>query len=941
MDLHDKPFVIGIDLGTTNCAVSYADIRALKEKGSTDSTNKKDLIKVFNLPQLTGQGEFTKVEILPSFLYLPGDYDISKESLRHPWKKTHDWFAGVFARDHGSKVPSRLVSSAKSWLCHAGADREAKILPWGAQKVEKISPVTATAQYLKHIKSAWNHSVKDEDLFLENQVVVITVPASFNETARDLTLKAASEAGFGDGVILLEEPLAAFYSWLINHETDWHEKVRPDDLILVCDVGGGTTDFSLITLRESEGTPRFERLAVGDHLILGGDNIDLALAKRVESKFKGKQKLTSDKWKTLCHRCREAKERLFENNGVPVRITIKGEGRSLIAGTLAADLTWEDLESVLFEEFFAGVSPKDGGRIDQGQEIADFGLPFEKESSITAHIVHFLEKHRDEIREHLGKTDPVPDFILFNGGTLKPSLVKARIRESIRDHYRVAQDHMPAILENNIPYLAVGVGASYYGLVKQGIGVRVGSGSPRGYYLGVETVGGSGQKTAVCFVERGLDEGTPIELSGHEFEVLANQPVSFDVYSSSFRSGDHAGDIVEIDQSLTPMPPIRTVIGFGKQEASKKIPVTIAAEYTEVGTLAIRCLSKVSDHRWGLHFQLRDSVSATDGMVPDGHVDETFDDAMVRTASEEVVRLFSDPKSDEAALAGIAKRLEKITGKPRNRWPLSFLRAVADALVGIAEAREHSAVHEAKWLNLAGFCSRPGFGDAFDETRMKKLWKVYLSGLIYDKSKQNRVEWWIFTRRIAGGMKAGQQRQFFQNVSADLVLKKNEKVKLPPQEYAEMWMAMANMERLLVKDKVVLAKSLLNIIVPGKNTKALVWSLARLGARELLYGSVDRVVPPKEVCHWMKRLFKFKWKPADPIDTAMIQMGRITSDRTRDISEEDRTHLLSWLADREVSGDLLNPVREKVTIKAREKSQQFGESLPTGLVLKNGDGPAE
>jgi molecular chaperone DnaK (HSP70) len=288
LDFQDKQYVVGIDLGTTNSAVSYVDVAALKNDKSArhQYIEKKSLVKNFNIHQLTGHGEFTKIPVLPSFLYIPGEYDISKEVLKHPWKKREDLFAGSFARDHGSKIPDRLVSSAKSWLCNMQADRKAKILPWGSEGFEKISPVTTTSEYLLHIKNAWNHFVKDEDKFLENQFVVITVPASFNEEARDLTMEAVKMAGFGSSVTLIEEPLAAFYYWLINHETDWQKHVKSDDLILVCDVGGGTTDFSLISLKESEGTPRIERIAVGDHLILGGDNIDLALARKVESRFK-------------------------------------------------------------------------------------------------------------------------------------------------------------------------------------------------------------------------------------------------------------------------------------------------------------------------------------------------------------------------------------------------------------------------------------------------------------------------------------------------------------------------------------------------------------------------------------------------------------------------------------------------------------------------------
>lgn len=932
MDLYDKPYVIGIDLGTTNCAVSYADVRMIKDSPSGSPADKKNLIRIFKLPQLTGQGEFTSVEILPSFLYIPGKYDISRDLLRHPWKKPHDWFAGVYARDHGSKIPSRLVSSAKSWLCHAGADREAKILPWGAQKVEKVSPVTATAQYLMHIKSAWNHSVKDEDLFLENQTVVITIPASFNETARELTLKASVEAGYGDSVILLEEPLAAFYSWLINHENNWQDQIRPDELILVCDVGGGTTDFSLITLKAAEGTPRFERLAVGDHLILGGDNIDLALARKVEAKFRGRPSLSSDKWKTLCHRCREAKERLLEKQDTAVRITIKGEGRSLIAGTLAADLTMEDLESVIENEFFQPVTRNEPVVPAVGQAVADFGLPFEKDSSITRHIISFLENHREEIGTMLGKKDPVPDFVLFNGGTLKPETIQGRIRRAIRDYYGCADVDTPVVLANDIPYLAVGVGASYYGLVKQGAGVRVGSGSPRGYYLGVATEGG-GTPKAVCFVERGLDEGSRIALQGHEFAVRTNQPVTFDVYSSSYRSGDTAGRLIDVDDTLTAMPPIQTVVNFGKQDESKTIPVSIEAEYTEAGTLSIQCLSEVSDHRWALHFQLREQPAA----IRDVRQSEVFDDALVAECVSMLQASFSRPGTDEQDMAGVVKAIETIVGRPKNRWPLSFLRALADCLIQLQDSRAFSGSHETRWLNLTGFCMRPGFGDAFDEGRMKRLWKIYLSGLIYDKSKQNRLEWWIFIRRIAAGMKAGQQRQFFQNVSAELAVKKGERIKVPPQEFTEMWMAMANMERLLVKDKVVLAKAAITHLMSGKNTSGLFWVLSRLGARELLYGSVDRVVPPNEAFNWINRLIRIRCKPSDPVESAIARIGRKTGDRTRDFTDEQRTVILDWLSQRHAKEELTGIVREVKAVESSEQNQQFGESLPAGLVLREID----
>ena len=928
MDFQKHHYIIGIDLGTTNSAVSYVDLASLANEASkrTSKNENQNLIKVFNVPQLTGYGEFTKVQVLPSFLYIPGEYDISKDALKHPWKKREDLFAGCFARDHGSKIPSRLVSSAKSWLCNPNADRKAKILPWGSEGFEKISPVIATSEYLLHIKNAWNHFVKDEDQFLENQMVILTVPASFNEEARELTLEAVKTAGFGAAVTFLEEPLAAFYSWLMNHENNWQDHVKPQDLILVCDVGGGTTDLSLISLKESEGSPKFERIAVGDHLILGGDNIDLALARVVESKFKTKSGLTSEKWKTLCHRCREAKEKILETGETAVRITIKGEGRSLISGTLSADLNRTDVEGKLLEEFFPFIEPDQIIDIDEGKIINEFGLPFEKEPAITRHIISFLEKHRIDVLKNLSK-DPLPDFILFNGGTLKPDMVQQRIREAIGKWFKANSTDFPEVLENKVPELAVGIGASYYGLVKMGQGVRVGSGSPRSYYIGVSIKDEKDPK-AVCIVERGLDEGSKIHLPNITYEVRANEPVAFHVYSSSYRSGDKPGELIPVDGSFSILAPLQTIIRFGKTSRRKTIPVIIAAEYTEMGTLSMYCQSDISAHKWKLEFQLRDGEK---GIV--STETEIYDEDLIMEACHKIREVFVEADPHDG-LRTIARTVEEIVGQKKSNWPLSFLRKIADSLMTVENTRKFSPDHEARWLNLTGFCMRPGFGDAFDSERAIRLWKTYLSGLNFEKSFQPRLEWWIFIRRIAAGLNAGQQRQFFQDISAYLISGKN-KTSFSPQEEIELWMATGNMERLLVKDKILLAKSLLKLLKPGKKQGNLLWTLSRIGARELFYGSVDRVVPAKEVVKWLDQIMGKAWQKNDPVEPMVAQMSRKTGDRTRDIDPESRRKIIDWLEFREAKGIYATIINEKTEMAVTERNVQFGEQLPTGLVLNN------
>jgi len=923
--------VIGIDLGTTNSAVSFADLQSNDDDGAS-------IIKIFNVPQLTGPGEFSRSPVLPSFLYIPGEYDISKSAISIPWKTESDNFSGAFARDHGSKVPARLVSSAKSWLCHSGVDRHARILPWGAgDEVYKVSPVGAVGEYLKHIRKAWNFFQEDdEDLFLENQFVVITVPASFDEVARDLTMEAAHMAGYKH-VTLLEEPLAAFYSWLIRHEKKWQEFIKPGELILVCDVGGGTTDFTLISLRDVEGSPRFERIAVGDHLILGGDNIDLVLAGKVEGKTgKNRVKLSRDRWKRLCHQCRQAKENILNNQSPSEKIVMMGEGRSLIAGTISVELERKELETVLFDEFFPFVDSKRSFDGEEDKSISEFGLPFEQVTAITAHLVHFLDNHRDDVNKCLNK-DPFPDLIMFNGGSLKADMVQSRLQQTIGRWFHgenCDSAELPRILDNPNPDLAVALGASYYGLVKSGKGVRVGSGSPRSYYLGVakkegDTSGESGHKgkEAICLVERGLDEGSSIELEGRQFEVLANQPVGFDLFSSTYRSGDRCGDVLEIDDTFTSLPPVRTMITFGKKGKKAAIPVRIEAEYTETGSISLWCRSLISGHRWQLRFQLR----GADGVSDVGET-EVFDDDIITTACNEIKTAFQCRK-DRKPLAALVKSLSQIVERPKEKWPMSFLRNLADELIRDIDMRKISPEHEMRWFNLLGYTLRPGFGDSLDPQRIKSLWKIYSKGPVNKKNAQVSSQWWILWRRVAGGLKSGQQRQFLQDISPIILPRKSKQVKLPSQETIEIWMAVANMEKLLVKDKIKLGRSILERMKPGKTPPQLFWAISRIGARELFYGSLDRVVPPEEVESWITTLADKQWRNQQAAAKAVVQMARKTGDRGRDINPQVVETVAEWLAENDMLHDMSKYLTSVIPMASEEKTEIFGETLPAGLIL--------
>ncbi|GBC61076.1 molecular chaperone DnaK [Desulfonema ishimotonii] len=607
-----------------------------------------------------------------------------------------------------------------------------------------------------------------------------------------------------------------------------------------------------------------------------------------------------------------------------------GKGKKLIAGTLSAELNRQDIEDALLEGFFPIASPQDKKREDLRKGITEFGLPYESEPAITRHMGWFLEQHRADVKQILGRENPSPDLVLFNGGSLKAGVVQERIREALRQWFGIPDERLPRVLENPDPDLAVALGASYYGLVKIGQGVRVGSGSPRSYYLGVTTrdqaLSDNG-KQAICLVERGLDEGSPIELADKKFEVLTNQPVSFDIYSSSFRSGDRSGDLVTVDDSLSALPPIQTVVRFGKKGQQTRIPVQIEARYTEMGTLALWCRSSVTDHRWQLQFQLRNTDTPAD--ISDGDI---FDATVPEAVCEKIGEAFSK-QAESRCLDGLVRSITAIVGRPREKWPLQLIRAIADELLKRIAARGLKSSTEARWLNLTGFCLRPGFGDGFDEHRVRKLWKIYKNGPIHASSPQVRSEWWIMWRRIAGGLKPGQQRQFIQDLSPVMLAKKGGGSRVSPQERLEVWMAVANMEKLLVKDKVKWGRQLLSELTPKKSTPQHFWALSRIGAREPLYGPVDRVIPPEEVTRWIQKLTGVSWASAKPVAAALAQMARKTGDRVRDPEAPVSEQVAEWMAENGFSTAYGRQIREVVPIEKQEENTIFGESLPSGIVL--------
>ena len=576
---------------------------------------------------------------MPSFVYLPGTHDLPAGSTSLPWAPEQTYLVGEFAREQGVRVPERLVSSAKSWLSHAGVNRTAPILPWGAgEGVERISPVEASRRYLQHIAESWNArmALGSDEMRFEEQLIVLTVPASFDEVARELTVEAAEAAGIHNA-LLLEEPMAAFYAWLSRHEADWQSQVSDGQLILVCDIGGGTTDFSVVAVRADKDGLKLDRLAVGDHLLLGGDNMDLALGRHIETRLLGQPgKLDAARWHQVVYRCRQAKERLLSSDlsassqpadgdsgatspgPVSADITVVSGGSSLIAGSMTTVLTKDEVNDLILDGFFPVVELDTSGDSIPRSGLTELGLPYVKNPAITRHLAAFWRRFEPMLQAETGRSDVYPDFILFNGGAMSPATIQERLTDIVAGWFQPAAGSAwrPTKLANPHPALAVAIGAAYYGLVRLGEGVRIGSGSPRAFFVEVSSDADerakagriSATRTGVCLVPRGAQEGLDIRLETPTFEALANQPVSFQVFTSADRTGDQPGDIVSFSpDDVSMLPTITTVLRYGRRGTATRIPVRLAVRLNETGTLEIWCESIQTEHRWRLQFDVREA----------------------------------------------------------------------------------------------------------------------------------------------------------------------------------------------------------------------------------------------------------------------------------------------------------------------------------------------
>jgi hypothetical protein len=612
--MSDPRYAIGIDLGTTHSALSYVDLQA--------SDGEKTRHGVLAIPQLTAPGTVEELPLLPSFLYLPHADELAPGDLSLPWQQSDEEqgsAAGEMARSRGATTPIRLVSSAKSWLSHPGVDRRGALLPNDApEEVTRVSPLAASTRYLSHLRQAWEQAYPDAPF--GEQAVTVTIPASFDPGARELTADAARAAGYTN-LTLLEEPQAALYSWIQGSEGRWRKDVKPGDIILVVDVGGGTSDFSLIAVLERDGVLEPHRIAVGDHILLGGDNMDLALAHLVARKLAANgTQLDAWQMRALTYGCRSAKEKLLADATVETwPIVVPSRGSKLIGGSIRTELTRDEVTTFILDGFFPAVDAAARPAVRTRAGLTQLGLPYAQDAAVTRHLAAFLARQvgaTSELEGYAGKQSAEASFlhptaVLFNGGVFKSDLLAQRIMSTLNDWLYMEGSEAARMLAGADLDLAVARGAAYYSYVRRGSGVRIRGGTARSYYVAIESSmpaipGMEPPIQALCVAPFGMEEGSEIELPNQEFGLVVGEPVQFRFFGSSVRRQDQIGDLLDFwgADELIEMNEIEANLSPEGRVAGDVVQVRLHAMATESGTLELQAVAN-DGQRWKVEFDVR------------------------------------------------------------------------------------------------------------------------------------------------------------------------------------------------------------------------------------------------------------------------------------------------------------------------------------------------
>lgn len=927
MSVPSKPrFTIGIDLGTTNSVLAYIDLKHPK-RGP----------QVLPLPQWESADRYANNELLPSFLcaLTPAERDTGFNAADGPVPTAFSgWIPGGYAKAQMALRPGRVVSSAKSWLCHPEIDRTAPILPWKSEDIpaeNRLSPIQVSSAYLTCFKESWNRAMAEgnEGAAFERQEVVITVPASFDEVAQQLTLEAAKMAGFPDSIRLIEEPQAAFYAWLdkgrnLTLLADLLDTI-PDKVakIMVCDIGGGTTDLSLFEVRGDPDAPNglgLKRLSVSDHILLGGDNIDLTLAYLLEKKLTGSRtKLSGRQWNQLLVQARDLKERLLrdevERDQSEFTVTLAGSGSGLFASTLTAKIAASEVRDCVLEGFFPACGHDERPRKSAGG-LREWGLPFAADSAVTRHLAAFLDGQRI-------------DAVLYNGGSVTPEFLRNRLTALLADWQ---EGYEPTVLTSDSLAMAVAKGAAKYGylLLQPKGGERITGGHAHALYLEVK------QKkkghSLVCVLPRGMEANETIALHEQAFDLLVNQPVRFQCYYSARRRGDAAGDVIDWNaDDFHPLPPLQTAIHLSPDHPkppNNRLRISLECTLNELGLLQLYCVEEGGKGRWRLDFNLR--KSALEEKPLELEAAPLVGAEKIAQAQRCILSLFGkkmDPDFPDLKPNQLLRRLEKDLGSERSQWDTLTLRSLWPPLASGMTRRNRSVAHELAWLYLTGYSLRPGYGVELDSARIEELWRLFGLGLAFPDDKNAQNQWYILWRRVAGGLGGQRQDKLFHKLQGQI--KAGAEI---PQELLRL---LGSLERLPLATKQSLVKKLLAGFQRFKHNEPYAWALGRILSRTPLYAGPDSILPPSEVDKAFGQLKKLDWKSQNysSLIPLFTQAARRTDQRDVDINPQLREAILTKLKESGARTEQLQVVRECIPIEEADRIAQFGESLPAGLFL--------
>ncbi len=878
-------YSIGIDLGTTNCSLAFVDL------------SQGDGSQVLGIRQRETANTEVERSVLPSFLYLDDD---------------GKWEVGLYARERGREVPERVIHSAKSWLCHHSVSPQSKILPWKSAAVldaKKLSPIEASARLLGVLKAAWDARFGNEAPFGE-QLVTVTVPASFDAAAQAATLEAAKLAGYPAGLRLLEEPQAAFYRWLESAGED-ADSLRPGERILVVDIGGGTSDFSLFEVGESnEGRPQIERVSVSEHLLLGGDNIDLALAHALESELAPSgEELSVDQWGYLISRARALKETcLSEDAGEErsISVSIPSKGSGLFAGTLSTEVSSALARELILEGFFPECPA--GARAERAAGgLLEIGLPYAVDCAVTRHLAEFLGSGGAVHR------------VLFNGGSLSAKLIQERL---LSQFGKWQSGRVPLVLKNAETDLAVARGAAHYGATLSR-GVRqIDAGAARAIFMELGSAAGAKR---VCALPKGAQPGEAFQVEIPGLRLAVNQRARFQVFQGTDSMRYKAGEFcVETLDTLRALPALEALIEL---EGRESVAVRLVTRVNELGLLSVSCesIETAAPGQWALEFNLRgDAGEVVTHRAKELGIEQGRVDRAGRTLKSGLYSRGAGLKASR-----IFREVETVVGKAKHEWSLDLCREFLETVLESEEVLSRSLEGSECWLPFAGYLMRPGFGAAGDEERLLRLSQL-IGGLVSTPAKVE-VQQLIALRRVVAGFSEAEQTALCET--------QLERLQETKQAEAERIRLLASLEQVELSLKQRLYEVFFNRLEVAldhdKPVAALLAGFGSLLSRSLFRAGEDRIMPPDTVERLFDRLRKLDWTDgrfADAIPL-FLKAGRIVDDRTLNVSRGIGGKIVSKLEKSGVAANRLLPLRDYVPLTRADQASSFGEALPPGLLL--------